>query len=77
MQSQEYRAASILTYCGFLALALLAVSAGAGAFGDVGRRLVEQTEEVVVCGNQAKSHWGVVLVLPGWWAPACPMAFPV
>lgn len=35
VQSQEYRAASILTYCGFLALALLVVSALGGAFGGL------------------------------------------
>jgi hypothetical protein len=35
VQSQEYRAASVLTYCAFLALALLVVSALGGAFGGL------------------------------------------
>lgn len=35
VQSQEYRAASVLTYCGFVAVALLVVSALGGAFGGL------------------------------------------
>lgn len=35
VQSQEYRAASVLTYCGFLALLLLVVSALGGAFAGL------------------------------------------
>jgi hypothetical protein len=35
VQSQEYRAASVLTYCGFAAVGLLVISALGGAFGGL------------------------------------------